>query len=216
MVEKRGLLILPNLLGALTLTLLISGAAAGLVLWIWFDVSLLYRLCMLAGFVTLCGIWIVVIFASSIKAYLQIFLAFLLGYGITLGAALGLREYGVEGMLFGFVLGQAVLFFVLLGVVVREYPGERLAAFDFLRRGRVFPSLLLTGLFYNLGIWADKFILWADPFTSVAVIGPLRSSPIYDLPIFLAYLSIIPGMAILSCKLERLELETFMLQQASG
>jgi len=29
-----------------------------------------------------------------------------------------------------------------------------------------------------------------------AVIGPLRASIIYDLPVFLAYLAIIPGMAV--------------------
>jgi uncharacterized membrane protein len=34
------------------------------------------------------------------------------------------------------------------------------------------------------------------------VVGPLRASPIYDLPIFLAYLSLIPGMAVFLIRIE--------------
>ncbi|MCY1425381.1 putative exopolysaccharide Exporter (EPS-E) [compost metagenome] len=66
----------------------------------------------------------------------------------------------------------------------------------------MFVSLLLTGLCYNLGIWIDKFIFWFNPATSDAVIGPLRASILYDLPIFLAYLSIIPGMAVFLVRIE--------------
>ena len=61
---------------------------------------------------------------------------------------------------------------------------------------------MLTGLFYNLGIWADKFVFWFHPVTGSAVIGPLRASPIYDLPVFLAYLAIIPGMAVFLVRME--------------
>ncbi|SJN45864.1 exopolysaccharide Pel transporter PelG [Pseudoalteromonas sp. JB197] len=40
------------------------------------------------------------------------------------------------------------------------------------------------------------------PSTSIEIIGTLRASPIYDLPIFLAYLSIIPGMAVFLVRME--------------
>ncbi|MGB5582097.1 MAG: exopolysaccharide Pel transporter PelG, partial [Gammaproteobacteria bacterium] len=72
----------------------------------------------------------------------------------------------------------------------------------FLRRAQVFPSLAFTGLFYNFAIWADKFIFWFNPLTGQTVLEPLRSSPIYDLPIFLAYLSIVPGMAVFLVRIE--------------
>ncbi|MFX5494607.1 exopolysaccharide Pel transporter PelG, partial [Acinetobacter baumannii] len=71
-----------------------------------------------------------------------------------------------------------------------------------LDRRQVFVSLLLTGLCYNLGIWIDKFIFWFNPSTSDLGIGPLRASILYDLPIFLAYLSIIPGMAVFLVRIE--------------
>jgi uncharacterized membrane protein len=45
-------------------------------------------------------------------------------------------------------------------------------------------------------------IFWLIPATSQQVIGPLRASIIYDLPIFLAYLSIIPGMSVFLVRME--------------
>jgi uncharacterized membrane protein len=143
-----------------------------------------------------------VIVLSGLKAYAEILLAFLVGYGFTVLAAMQLGEFGLEGLLSGFILGHAILLFMLVVVVFRSYSSEKLIAFDFLRRGQVFPSLAITGVLYNLAIWSDKFIFWFNPLTSVEIIAPLRGSPIYDIPIFLAYLSIIPGMAVFLLRME--------------
>lgn len=200
--EKRDRAILGNVMGALLLTFVVAGVVATLGAVWWLEGSLLYRLVMVAGFVILCGIWIAVIFASAVKAYRRILLVFLLGYGITVGAAYALRGAGVEGLLLGLVIGQAVLLFTLLALVVREYPGDQLVSFEFLQRGQVYLSLVWTGLFYNLGVWVDKFIFWADAGTGVNVIGPLRAAPGYDLSMFLSYLSLIPGMAVFLIRME--------------
>ena len=66
----------------------------------------------------------------------------------------------------------------------------------------LYPSLMAIGLLYNLGIWADKFMFWYFPPTSQAIIGGLRASLIYDMPVFLSYLSIIPGMAVFLVRIE--------------
>jgi uncharacterized membrane protein len=200
--EKRHGLILANLFGALIVTFFAAGVLGALALALWFDGSLFYRQCLLAGFVTLCGIWIVVIFASAIQAHQQILGVFLIGYAITVGVALGLRGFGLTGLMLGFVIGQVCLLFSLLALVVRQYPGDLMVSFAFLKRSQIYPSLILTGLAYNVGAWVDKFIFWADPLTGVDVLGPLRASPIYDLPIFLSYLSLIPGMAMFLIRIE--------------
>jgi uncharacterized membrane protein len=49
---------------------------------------------------------------------------------------------------------------------------------------------------------ADKAIFWLHPGTSSPVLGPLRYSVIYDLPVFFAYLSSIPAMAAFFLRLE--------------
>lgn len=201
--EKRDAIILPNLLGAATVTTWSAGLAGlALTAALFSGTSLVYRVLMVAGFVALCNLWLVVIFLTGMKRYKQILLAFAVGYGATVALAIGLRPFGLEGLLAGFVSGQLLLLSVLFVLVVREYPGQRLVAFDFLNRHQVFVSLAFTGLFFNAGIWADKFIFWMNPLTSDAVIGPLRSSVIYDLPIFMAYLAIIPGMAVFLVRIE--------------
>lgn len=201
--EKNDSRVLPNLSGALFVTTLISGLLATSILLVLFpEQSVLYRVLMLGSFVALCNIWIVTIFLSSIKAYKAILGLFALGYGTTVAGALWLREYGLEGLLAGFFAGHVVLFCGMLMLSLKSYPSDRYVEFDFLGRGRMYGSLLLIGVLYNLGVWADKFLFWFHPDTSQAVIGPLRASVIYDLPIFLAYLSIIPGMAVFLVRLE--------------
>ena len=200
--EKRDDLILPNLFGAISLVTLVSGSLAAVLLSCCFSASWLYRILMLAGFVLLSNIWIVVVLLSAAKAWKLILTAFVAGYAITVSVAMALRTYGPEGLLFGFVAGNGLLLFALLALVARTYPSPRMLAFGFLRRAHVFPSLAFTGLFYNFAIWADKFIFWFNPMTGQTVLPPLRSSPIYDLPIFLAYLSIVPGMTVFLVRIE--------------
>ena len=200
--EKQDELILPNVFGAITLVTAISGMLAATVLICCFDGSYLYRLMMFTGFVILSNIWIVVVLLSAAKAWKAVLITFFCAYAITVGAAMLLRDFGLEGLLTGFVTGHAVLLSALLGLVVRTYPSTRLLTFDFLRRGQIFISLAITGLFYNIAIWSDKFMFWFNPLTGETVLAPLRASPIYDLPIFLAYLSIVPGMAVFLVRIE--------------
>jgi uncharacterized membrane protein len=200
--EKRNDLILPNLLGALGLVTLLSGVLAAAVLSCCFNASWEYRALMLAGFVLLCNIWVVVVLLSAAKAWKLILTAFVAGYAVTVSVAMALRQYGPEGLLFGFVAGNGLLLFMLLTLVARTYPTTQFLAFGFLRRSQVFVSLAFTGLLYNFAIWSDKFIFWFSPLTGETILEPLRSSPIYDLPIFLAYLSIVPGMTVFLVRIE--------------
>lgn len=201
--QQRRHEVLPNLLGLLSAVNAVAGIAAAVVLVTLFDgTSLLYRLEMLTAYVLLCNIWCLTMLVTGMKAYRQVLWAFAFGYGLTLVAGLALRPYGLEGLLGGFVVGQGLLFFLLLALILHDFPGERLFAFELRHGSRTHRSLIATGFFYNLGIWADKFVFWYNPDTSEAVIGPLRASPIYDLPIFLAYLSIVPGMAVFLMRME--------------
>lgn len=200
--EEKEELVLPNLLGAILLVVIVSGSFATLLLSSVFHGSILYRVLMLTGFVILSIIWMVVIILSGLKAHGGILLAFLVGYGITVGASLKLGVFGLEGLLCGFVVGQGVLFFMLLYLVLRAYTSTQLIAFDFLRRDQIYLTLAATGFLYNLAIWADKLIFWFNPQTSIAIIAPLRGSELYDMPIFLAYLSILPGMATFLIRME--------------
>ncbi len=91
----------------------------------------------------------------------------------------------------------------MLGLLVLQFPvTTTLISFDFLDKNKVFYNLVAISVIHNLGAWADKLVFWFNSITSEAVVGPLRSSQIYDPPIFLAYLSIIPGMAVFLLRME--------------
>ncbi|MDF3834863.1 exopolysaccharide Pel transporter PelG [Cupriavidus basilensis] len=201
--EKRDHLVLSNYHAVALLVTVLSGAIGiGCGIFAFQAQSVLYRLLMTAGFVVMSNIWIAVIFLSGMKQYKAIVWTFLLGYTLTVGAALGLRDFGLEGLLLGFVAGQLSLLTAMVVLIYRNYTSPRFMSFEVFQRRYAYPSLMAIGLLYNLGIWLDKFMFWYSPSTGQQVIGPLHASIIYDIPVFLAYLAIIPGMAVFLVRIE--------------
>ena len=140
---------------------------------------------------------------SGMKRYKAIVLLFAVGYTLIVVGALWLRYYGLEGLLGSFVAGNLVLLAGMWGLTMREFNvRQELVRFEFIDRRFLYPSLIAIGFLYNLGVWIDKFMFWYFPPTSDPIIGHLRASLIYDLPVFLAYLSIIPGMAVFLIRIE--------------
>lgn len=201
--EKRDDLVLPNLHGVLGITLCAAALLASLLLILFFDgVSFAYRVLVVVGFTELAGVWLLAVLLSGLKRYKVIVALFALGYGLVVGLAYPFAHFGLEGLLAAFDIGQLVLLAGMWWTVAKGYPSTRSVGYHFLRRRSFYPSLLITGTLYNLAVWADKFLFWAWPETSEPVVGPLRGSVIYDLPVFLAYLSIVPGMAVFLVRIE--------------
>ena len=200
--EKKDELVLPNLLGALGITSAVAGVFALGLFPLFAEESIEYRCLLGTGFVILCNIWLVIAMLSGIREHREIFYSFLIGYGVTFGGIFLLAKWGEEGLLAGFVLGQGVLLLRSLHILTSRQTGDTAVAWGFFRREQVYPELLLIGLFFNGAIWIDKLLFWLNPLTSVHVLGPLRSSEVYDLPIFLAYLAIVPGMAVFLLRIE--------------
>jgi uncharacterized membrane protein len=195
--------ILPNVVGLLILSTLVSGAIATLAMTLFFsDQSPLYCVLMIGNFVTLCNIWLTVIFTSGTKKYKTVLWAFFIGYLSVVVFSILMHRYGTEGLLTGLFIGHGILLFFMLTLIFKDYPGNELLRFDFIIKKNIYLRLIFIGFFFNAGIWIDKIIFWMTPATSSAIIGPLRASVIYDLPNFLAYLFIIPGMAVFLVKIE--------------
>ncbi|HEY2512878.1 MAG TPA: exopolysaccharide Pel transporter PelG [Polyangiaceae bacterium] len=200
--EKRKDIVLPNLLGAMLFTTLLSGLVGGVIVVFAFRGYVLYRALLLASFVVLNDVWLLSVFLTGMKAYRFVLLIFALGYAVTLGGALALVRYGLEGMMAGFLFGHVVLCFGMLASIARAYASPSLSAYEFLQKKKIFLDLAATGALYNIAVWIDKAIFWATPTTSQEVLGPIRSSIVYDVPIFLAYCSIVPGMAVFLVRIE--------------
>ncbi len=201
--ERREERIIPNLVGVLVLTTAAAALLGALALATLFPAERLsYRLLLLSTFIVLCDLWVLVVMLSGLKEYKAVLKVFLVGYVLSVGLAVALRGFGETGLLAGFFAGQAFMLVGFLTLVLSRYPAPELCSFEFLHRNETARGLALTGLVYNLAIWSDKLLFWFNPSTSYPVAGPLRASILYDMPMFLAYLSIVPGMAVYLVRIE--------------
>ena len=194
----------PNFNGLLLVTCLLAVAISVPLAALFFPgESALYRMLLVMGLAIMCGIWVTTIFLTGLKYYMAIVRLFAVGYGFTVLFSLGLRQLlKMEGLLLGFVFGHFMLLMGMIWLVYRHYRSPRFIAFDIWKKGQMYRSLMATGVLINLGVWIDKLMFWYHPSTSQPVIGILRASVIYDLPIFIAYLSVIPGMAVFLMRIE--------------
>jgi uncharacterized membrane protein len=166
------------------------------------EVPLSFRLAMLALFVGSGGTWLAMIFVSAARNYGFIVLAFSVGYGVGLAAALlAGPPYGPAGYLAGFTLGQMVVFGILVAGALREFEPSSSWGLEAFRYVPKFPSLVLIGLSYNLGIWVDKLVFWYAP-TGITLVGPLHAYPPYDGAMFLSSLAIIPALTVFVLRME--------------
>ncbi|WP_462159653.1 exopolysaccharide Pel transporter PelG [Pseudoalteromonas sp. GB56] len=199
--ENKDHKVTPNLLGCM-LVVSVLGTILGVAVLSQTGLNSAIKMSLLCGFVVLCNLWLIIVFLSGMKQYYRIVLTLCGGYtAMVLGSWL-LPPYGLLGLLIIFAACQGLITFVLLFFVLRNYSANDLISFEFLNRKKAFYSLAWCGFLYNVGVWIDKFVFWSHPDVSFAVIDVFRASYIYDLPIFIAYLAIIPGMAVFMLHME--------------
>lgn len=184
------------LIGTLSTQLIITFP---LTVWFYFYVanfSLEVRLLAIINFLLISGIWLTMVFISSIKYYTAITFSFVLGMliAIILGYIL-IGLIGPKGLLLGFNFGLAFIMGSFLAVILSEYPHEIKNIFDFMHYWKKYWIVALSGTCYNLGIWVDKWIMWFAPERRVLA-SNLIVYPDYDVAMFAAYLTIIPAMGL--------------------
>jgi uncharacterized membrane protein len=146
--------------------------------------------------------WMVMIYLGAAQDYASVVAAFFAGNALSLLAALALgRGLGTTGYLGGFLLGQAGILFVLCARVEREFSTVHAPeTVDLTRAFARYPELIAAGLFYNAAIAVDRVAFWVAP-TGRTIAGWFHAS-LYDTPIFLCYLSVVPSLAIFLVSVE--------------
>ncbi|MCX7641643.1 MAG: exopolysaccharide Pel transporter PelG [Elusimicrobiales bacterium] len=199
--ERKENIILPSFIGLITITI-----AIGIIFGIFFsylmirESTVFYNIIFISNFVIVSCIWISNSLLLGIKNYKSIFLSYLLSYLLITILILLTKNSKLEYMVLSFCFGNIILLFLFIYLIVKRYPSNELINFKFLSNLNL--DLILASIFYNIAIWIDKIIFWFSDLTGVKILGNLSISPAYDLPIFLAYLSIIPAMAIFFYRLE--------------
>lgn len=200
--NKREDEVLPSYFGAIFISWILGlPFVVPFYMWVFEDQSVVFLVGVVATFLILCGVWISSILAASLKYYRNVVWAYFASYSLIVLLS---YYYGdsIESLIYVFFIGNSVLFVVLMSLIIKTYNSSIFMKIDFFLAPNFYWSLGIAGLAYNLGAWVDKFIFWYHPSTGHAVLGHLNASVVYDMPIFLAYLSILPGMAIFFFRLE--------------
>ncbi len=150
----------------------------------------------IVNFMLISTIWVMAVFLSSLKDFKDITRTFFVGLVLsTICAAALAGSYGAVGVLNGFNVGMVVVAASLMARVFAEYPYPFKGPAALLHYFRKYWELTLSGIFYNAAVWEDKWIMWFAP-EAERTPSKLLLYPNYDSAMFLAYLTIIPSMAL--------------------
>lgn len=201
--DKKPEEIFPSFMAALTLVAAVAAIVG--VVFFGFGVggTLIYQISAAALMVYVCCIFITANYLTALLDYRDVVTNFLIGYAVSgLAALLFASWLGMSAALFGFASGQLLLLVLLFRSLKSELGHKVIPSWNVLGYFRRFPSLMLVGLLYNLGIWIDKLIFWWFSEQHVQVRGWMYAAPEYDVGIYLSLLSIVPGMAVFFLNVE--------------
>lgn len=139
-------------------------------------------------------IWLLMIFISLLKRYLLIFFVYFVGMAASFIAVYEMgKNFGTGGAMMGFAAGQwVIVIFLFIMSFIKYFPG-RLNVKLFFSYFVKFRYLLGSGIFYYWGMWIDKLIFWFTKGTPVDD-SFFMVFDLYDIPVYLANLTIIPGL----------------------
>ncbi|MGM0881210.1 MAG: exopolysaccharide Pel transporter PelG [Bacillota bacterium] len=158
-------------------------------------------------------IWLQTVHLSALKDYKRIVRSFLIGvFCATIGAWL-LLYYTPYDSAATVLTAIAAGFFivVLLSAVHFEQffpPKQSRIYWSFLSYLGKYPSLFFIGTFFYTGVYIHSFVYWFGP-EQFRVAGHYVISPFFDLPVFYAYLTVIPTLVTFVVSVETSFYEKF-------
>ncbi|MEZ5963020.1 MAG: exopolysaccharide Pel transporter PelG [Planctomycetota bacterium] len=186
--------VLPSFTAAVALTGAVQGASGLLFCTAGgFDARL--TLAWTALYVVVSIVWLAVAWLTVVRQYGPILLAFIAGMLTSLVSMYALGPgNGIGGAVAAYGTGQALTLALLCRLILRGTAAARGRSFDLGRALRQYPRLVFVGFAYSAAIWVDKVVFWySDGIGSHPLI---RFHPLYDTCCFLAYLSVVPALAI--------------------
>jgi uncharacterized membrane protein len=191
-------------------SLLIGGVSlAGSFLFLSFiDVQLarplLFRISGSLLFTSANIMWLLMLFISLVTWYGRILISYAVGMGISIGAMFLLGRFMfTAGALLGFAVGHIIIVLLLFIIAFKAFPpqGIRSGSELIIPYIRKYRFLFLTGYLYYIGLWIDKIIFWVIHGNTIAGTILKLYEP-YDIAVYLATLTMIPGLVFFVIFLE--------------
>ncbi|MDX1700635.1 MAG: exopolysaccharide Pel transporter PelG, partial [Melioribacteraceae bacterium] len=197
--QKKYSYLLSSYYGAIIIIIPISAVISGVFLY-GVSASFGYKAATYLFFLELVIIWIQSVYLSILKDYIRIVRNFSIGVVIALLSGWILLSVGDFQSTTSAILAIDIGFFAIMAM--SDYHFEQVLPkansqyyFTFLKSMRKYPTLFLTGLFVYSGVYIHSLIYWIGPY-GVEVADRYLVMPFYDLPVFYAYISVIPSLVI--------------------
>lgn len=197
--------ILPSYIGLTAICIAIGG---GLGIWFLWNspLSIMNKLTAYLFYIELIVIWLQTVYISALKDYVKITQSMLSGVVVSaLGVVGYIYWFGMKD-LWGILLCLDIGFFVIIFMynmhIRKFFYSVKRNYFSFITYLEKYPSLLFIGLFTVLGLYIHNFVYWRFSSLSATVADTFWVAPYYDVPVFYAFMSVIPTMVIFTVKLE--------------
>lgn len=196
--------VLSSLYGIVALALLVGGVT-GIAFYSFSPLDIVFKIFSYFFFIELVITWLLTMYISALKNYLQIIRGFLIGVIISVIAiwfCYGVLNFVTATQMFACMdLGFFITILLFFRSIRRKFPVNNQRYFEFLTYFAKYPSLFLIGLFYTLGLYGHIFIVWWSDLQTI-VSNTFVMATLYDTPIFYAYLTIIPAMVMFVVSVE--------------
>lgn len=159
------------------------------------------RIVAIASYGSLIGLWVTVTFLSVLKDFRLALGIVALGMVVACVCAVLARPLGAAGLLGGFTLGTSIIAVLGGARILMEFPWRPLAWRETWEAARAFPSLAVIGLVGAAAPWSDKWVMWCSS-GAERLDSDLRDFPAYDSAMFIAYLVMVPGIAMFFVAIE--------------
>ncbi|MCQ6562654.1 exopolysaccharide Pel transporter PelG [Paenibacillus mendelii] len=204
--------ILSSFYGALIVCLPLGGLAA----WIFLrDVaaSAEYKVGAYLFFMELIMIWIQSVYLSALKDYIRIVRSFAIGVVAALAAGWLLFTFtaldSTTAALFSIDVGFFMICIMSMHHFKQIFPRSRFQLyFSFLSYFKKYPALFFTGCFMYAGVYIHNFVYWLGP-DGREIANQYLVMPMYDLPVFYAFLSVVPSLVMFVVSIETSFYEKF-------
>jgi polysaccharide biosynthesis protein PelG len=196
--------VLSSLYGVIGVTVMLGGVCVFL-FYLNSPLPLLFKLVSYLFFIELIIIWLQCMYVSALKNYMKIVRSFLLGTVISLVLVLiciYIADWNNAIALFiCFDIGFLVIIIRFMNHIREFFKINNQEYFHFLIYVEKYPLLFLGGIFYTFGLYGHNIVVWHGEL-QVMVYETFATAPIYDVPTFFAYLTILPALVIFMVSVE--------------
>lgn len=190
--------IVPSLFGMISLVTVVGALPAVLFLWSS-PLSVWVKLATYILYMQLTIMWVFMVYLSALKEYQKTIKVFLAGVIIALMPAYLVIKWGFVSIPLGLFwsMDAGLLFINIIDFIfiTHFFEGNSEQHFLFLGHFQRASSLFFINLFYTGGLYIHNILMWHSPLGH-SVARTYVYAPLYDIPAFLAFLSVLPAMVM--------------------